>query len=154
MFGYKIQKKENLPYGCLTHWKLATMVAKIWPVRVTHGGWCCARLTHSFLKLAPSRDFKTSSRVVKKTIGSHLKYTTFALWPFFFMLFLVLMGKNEDEIKIIATANVTLILNNYCHYCLLPLWFNIEIKTCIYVARTFANYPRLKFFLPELHFDL
>ena len=26
-----------------------------------------------FLKLAPSRDFETSSRVVKKTIGSHLK---------------------------------------------------------------------------------
>ena len=39
----------------------------------------------------------------------------------FLMLFWVLMGQSEDEIKIIATANVTLILNNYCHYCLLPL---------------------------------
>ncbi|XP_074626072.1 uncharacterized protein LOC141884233 isoform X2 [Acropora palmata] len=35
MFGDKIQKKENLPYGWLTHWKRATMIAKTRPVQVT-----------------------------------------------------------------------------------------------------------------------
>ena len=60
MFGDKIQKKENLAYGWQTHWKQATMVAKIRPVQVTRD------LHVDFLKLAPSRDFEISSRAVKK----------------------------------------------------------------------------------------
>ena len=35
MFGDKIQRKENSPYGSLDPWKGATMAAKIRPVRVT-----------------------------------------------------------------------------------------------------------------------
>ena len=43
------------------------MVAKIRPVRVTRGDVDVARdLRVHFLKLAPSRDFETSSRAVKK----------------------------------------------------------------------------------------
>ena len=45
------------------------MVAKIRPVRVTRGG-CDLRV--DFLKLAPSRDFETSSRAVKKLEGATL----------------------------------------------------------------------------------
>ena len=37
MFGDKVQRKENLAYEWLAHGKFATMVAKIRPVRVTHG---------------------------------------------------------------------------------------------------------------------
>ena len=63
MFGDKIQEKENLPYGWLRQWNWATMVAKIRPVRVT----LVARdLRVDFLRLAPSRDFETSSHAVKK----------------------------------------------------------------------------------------
>ena len=44
MFGDKIQRKENLPYGWLAHWKRATMAAnKILPVRVTRGDADAAR---------------------------------------------------------------------------------------------------------------
>ena len=43
------------------------MAAKIRQVRVTRGGADAARdLRVDFLKLAPSRDFKTSSRAVIK----------------------------------------------------------------------------------------
>ena len=67
MFGDNIQKKENLPYGWLTHWQWATMAAKIRPVRVTRGDTDAARdLRPDFSKLAPSRDFETSSRAVIK----------------------------------------------------------------------------------------
>ena len=67
MFEDKIQRKENLPYGWLSHWKWATMAAKIRPVRVTRGDADAARdLRGDFLKLAPSRDFETSSRAIKK----------------------------------------------------------------------------------------
>ena len=42
------------------------MVAKTRPVRVTRGGYVTRDLRVDFLKLAPSRDFETSSRAVKK----------------------------------------------------------------------------------------
>ena len=67
MFGDKIQRKENLPYGWLAHWKWATIAAKIRPVRVTRGDVDVVRdFRVIFLKLAQSRDFETSSRAVKK----------------------------------------------------------------------------------------
>jgi len=72
MFGNKIQRKQNLPYRWLAHSKWATTAAIIRPVRVSRI-WCCQQLPVDFSKLMPSRDFKTSSRVVKKTRGSHLK---------------------------------------------------------------------------------
>ena len=72
MFGDKIQKKENLPYGWLTHWKWATMVAKIRPLRVTRGGWCCAWLTRRFFKACAIARFRNQFARGHKTIGSHL----------------------------------------------------------------------------------
>ena len=72
MSADKIQKKENLPYGWLTHWKWATMVAKIRPVRVTLGGWCCARLTRRFFKPCAIVRFRNQFARGQKTIGSHL----------------------------------------------------------------------------------
>ena len=71
MFGDKIQKKENLPYRWLTHLKWATMVAKIRPVRVTRGGWCCARLTRRFFKACAITRFRNQFARGQKTIGSH-----------------------------------------------------------------------------------
>ena len=72
IFGEKLQKMENLPYGWLTHWKWATMVAKIRPVRVTRGGWCCARLTRRFFKACAIARFQNQFARGQKTIGSHL----------------------------------------------------------------------------------
>ena len=72
-FGDKIQKKENLPYGWLSHWKWATVAAKIRPVRVTRGGWCCARLTRRFFKACAIARFRNQFAHGQKTIGSHLK---------------------------------------------------------------------------------
>ena len=63
------QKKENLPYGWLTHWKWATMVAKIRPVRVTRGGWCCTRLTRRIFKACAITWFRNQF----VSVGSHLK---------------------------------------------------------------------------------
>ena len=63
MFGDKIQKKENLPYAWLTHWKWATMVAKIRLVRDTR---LARDLRVDFSKLAPLRDFETSWHAVNK----------------------------------------------------------------------------------------
>ena len=59
MFGDKIQKKENLPYRWLTHWKFdqCELLAVVDVAR---------DLRVDFLKLAPSRDFETSLRAVKK----------------------------------------------------------------------------------------
>ena len=74
IFGDRIQKMENLPYGWLTHWKWATMVAKIRPVRVTRGGWCCARLTHTFFKACAITWFRNQFARGQKTIGSHLNH--------------------------------------------------------------------------------
>ena len=76
MFGDKIQEKENLPYRWLTHWKWATMVTKIRPVRVTRGGWCCARLTRRFFKACAITRFRNQFARGQKTIGSHLKGKT------------------------------------------------------------------------------
>ena len=73
MFGDKIQKKENLPYRWLSHWKWATMVAKIRPLPVTLVGWCCARLTRRFLKACAIARFRNQFARGQKTIGSHLK---------------------------------------------------------------------------------
>ena len=57
MFRDKIQKKENVPYGWLTHWKWATMAAKICPVRVTRGDADASRDlgVHFFKARASSR---------------------------------------------------------------------------------------------------
>ena len=67
MFGDKIQKKQNEPYGWLTDWKWAMIVAKIRPVRVTRSDVDVAcDLRIDFLKLAPLGNFKTSSHTVKK----------------------------------------------------------------------------------------
>ena len=63
---------ENLPYGWLKHWKWATMVAKVRPVRVTRGGWCCARLTRRFFKACAIARFRNQFARGQKTIGSHL----------------------------------------------------------------------------------
>ena len=70
--GNKIQKKEDLPYGWLTHWKWATMVAKTRPVRVTRGGWCYAWLTRRFFKACAIARFRHQFARGQKTIGSHL----------------------------------------------------------------------------------
>ena len=48
------------------------MVAKIQPVQWWMVDVVCD-LRVDFLKLAPLRNFETSSHAVKKTIGSHLK---------------------------------------------------------------------------------
>ena len=48
------------------------MADKIRPERVTRGD-LARDFRVDYLKLAPSRDFETSSRAVKKTIGSHFK---------------------------------------------------------------------------------
>lgn len=49
------------------------MAAKIRPVRVTLGDVVVVRdFLVDFLKLAPLRDFETSSRAVESTIGRHL----------------------------------------------------------------------------------
>ena len=69
MFGDKIPKKENLPYGWLTHWTWASMVAKIRPVRVTRGGWCCARLTRRFFIACAIARFRNQFVGGQKTIG-------------------------------------------------------------------------------------
>ena len=91
MFGDKIQKKENLPYGWLTHWKWATMVAKIRPVPVTRGGWCCAQLMHRFFKACAITRFRNQFARGQKTVRSHLNkyiseyfpyHPTFGLLPF------------------------------------------------------------------------
>ena len=74
MFGNKIQKKEDLPYGWLTHWKWATMVAKTRPVRVTRGGWCNAWLTRRFFKACAIAPFRNQFAHGQKTVGSHLKW--------------------------------------------------------------------------------
>ena len=73
MFGDKIQKKENLLHGLLTHWKWATMLTKIRPVRVTRGGWCCARLMRRFFKAWAIAWFRNQFARNQKTTGSHLK---------------------------------------------------------------------------------
>ena len=50
------------------------MAAKIRPVQVTRSDADAARDLHvDFLKLAPSRDFETSSRAVKKLEGASLR---------------------------------------------------------------------------------
>ena len=77
MFGNKIQQKEDLPYGWLTHWKWATMVAKTRPVRVTRGGWCYAWLTRRFFKACAIARFRNQFARGQKTIGSHLKLLCF-----------------------------------------------------------------------------
>ena len=67
MFGDKIQKKENLPYGWLTHigneqrWLLKFDQCELLAVVDV-----ARDLRVDFLKLAPSRDFETSSGAVKK----------------------------------------------------------------------------------------
>ena len=73
MFGDKIQKKETLPYGWLTHWKRAAMVAKTRPLRVTRDGWCYARLTRRFFKACAIVRFRNQFARGQKIIGSHLK---------------------------------------------------------------------------------
>ena len=83
MFGDKIQKKENLPYRWVTHWKWATMVAKIRPVRVTHSGWCCARFTRRFFKACAIARFRNQFARGQKTIGSHFKYFDYKLLQWF-----------------------------------------------------------------------
>ena len=50
------------------------MAAKIRPERVTRGD-LALDFREDFLKLALSRDFETSSRAVKKIIGSHRNLT-------------------------------------------------------------------------------
>ena len=79
MFGNKIQKKEDLPYGWLTHWKWATVVAKTRPVRVTRGGWCYAWLTRRFFKACAIARFRNQFARGQKTIGSHLKLSVFVV---------------------------------------------------------------------------
>ena len=74
MFGSKIQKKEDLHYGWLTHWKWATMVAQTRPVRVTRGGWCYAWLTRRFFKACAIARFRNQFARGQKTIGSHLNW--------------------------------------------------------------------------------
>ena len=65
MFGDKIQRKEDLAYGWLAHWKWAMTAAKIRPVWVTLDDVDAAH-NFFFCKLMSSRDFETSLRMIKK----------------------------------------------------------------------------------------
>ena len=63
VFGDEIQKKENLPYRWLTNeqrWLLKFDQCELLAVVDV-----ARDLRVDFLKLAPSRDFETSSRAVK-----------------------------------------------------------------------------------------
>ena len=66
MLADNIQRKENLPFRWLAHWKWATMAAKIRPVRVTRGDVArdIARFRNQFAR-------------GQKTIASHLNSGNF-----------------------------------------------------------------------------
>ena len=56
------------------------MVAKIRPVRVTRGGWCCAHLTRRSYKACAVARFRNQFARGQKTIGSHLNWSLVFLW--------------------------------------------------------------------------
>ena len=94
------------------------MAAKIRPVRVTCDVDVARDFRVDFLKLAPSRDFETSLRAVKRTIGSHLK--VFPLFRKYFALCRVRFVYVQDNViarvleLVLTRAQVSVLLRPSC----------------------------------------
>ena len=81
MLGDKIQRKENLPFRWLAHWKWATMAARIRPLRVTRGDVDVARDSRvDFFKARAIARFRNQFARGQKTIASHLNSCNFGCY--------------------------------------------------------------------------